>query len=161
MMPEPAGENIHATAVLLAGRGVLITGASGAGKSSLALELIDRQRLRGRVAALISDDRTLLRNADGILLASPHDTLAGGIEVRGAGLFAMPYEKEAALHLAVDLVPAREAVRYPDDARKTLCGIALPLLTLPSLASAEGGVVSACQAIEAALFMPRWQPPAT
>lgn len=149
-------ENIHATSLLVADRGVLITGASGAGKSALALALINARLHRGSFAALVSDDRTILRAVGGRLLASPPEALAGGIEVRGAGLFSVAYEKEAVIHLVVDLVPASDAVRYPDGAKRTFCGVALPLLSLPSLDSREGNILVACQAIEATLFMRPW-----
>jgi len=157
-MADGTAENIHATSLLVADRGVLISGASGAGKSALALALIAAQRAAGRFAALVSDDRTILRATNGRLLASAPETLAGGIEVRGAGLFGMAHEKAAVIHLLVDLVPAGEAVRYPDGARRTLCGVSLPLLALPSLAAGEGESLHACGAVEAALFMPPWPP---
>ncbi|WP_110750294.1 HPr kinase/phosphorylase [Phyllobacterium leguminum] len=153
---ENIRENIHATALLVADRGVLISGASGTGKSGLALALINARLLSGGFAALVSDDRTILRAANGRLLASAPETLAGGIEVRGAGLFCMAHEKQAVIHLVVDLVSAIEAVRYPDEAKRTLCGVTLPRLALPSLASAEANILMACQAIAAALFMQPW-----
>jgi len=49
--------NVHATGLLLDGRGVLLRGPSGAGKSLLALELLDRQALFGRPGLLLADDR--------------------------------------------------------------------------------------------------------
>jgi serine kinase of HPr protein (carbohydrate metabolism regulator) len=45
-----SSDTIHATTVAIAGRGVMIEGQSGSGKSDLALRLIDRG---GR---LVSDD---------------------------------------------------------------------------------------------------------
>ncbi|GGA90345.1 hypothetical protein GCM10011491_17830 [Brucella endophytica] len=148
-------ENIHATSLLLGDRGVLITGPSGAGKSALALALINARRASGGFAALVSDDRTIIRAVNGRLIASPTETLAGGIEVRGAGLFRIAHEETAILHLAVDLVPAKDAVRYPDGAKTTFHGVALPLLRLPAPGQ-QGTFQPACQAIEAALFMPPW-----
>ena len=53
-----AGETIHASAVLVEGRGVLLRGPSGSGKSSLALALLLADRERNR---LIADDRVALR----------------------------------------------------------------------------------------------------
>ncbi|KXF79224.1 hypothetical protein ATN84_05740 [Paramesorhizobium deserti] len=155
-MADGAGENIHATSFLVADHGVLITGASGAGKSALALALIAGQRTAGRFAALVSDDRTILRAVNGRLLASAPETLAGGIEVRGAGLFGMAHEKAAVIHLLVDLVPPEEAVRYPDSVQRTLCGVPLPLLRLPYPSAGQAESLHACRAVEAALFMPPW-----
>ncbi|WP_420960511.1 HPr kinase/phosphorylase [Brucella sp. IR073] len=148
-------ENIHATSLLLGDRGVLIAAPSGAGKSALALALIQSRRSAGGFAALVSDDRTVVRAVNGRLIASPPETLAGGIEVRGAGLFRIAHEKAAILHLAVDLVPEKEAIRYPDGAKRTHCHVALPLLRLVAPGQ-HGAFHQACQAIEAALFMPQW-----
>jgi len=66
--PMPQAENIHGTALLIGDRGVLITGASGAGKTTLALTLIDHCRVRGLFARLISDDRVLVANHAGRLV---------------------------------------------------------------------------------------------
>ena len=65
-----AAGNIHATAVLLGDRGVLITGASGAGKTTLALALVHECRSRGWFAALVADDQLFLSSQGGHLLCS-------------------------------------------------------------------------------------------
>ena len=56
-MPDPVAqaENIHGTAILIGERGVLITGPSGAGKTTLALTLLDHCRARGLFSRLIGD----------------------------------------------------------------------------------------------------------
>lgn len=41
-------DNIHSTGLVLDGKGVLLRGISGAGKSLLALELINNAELRGK-----------------------------------------------------------------------------------------------------------------
>ena len=69
---------VHASCVALGGRGVLILGGSGAGKSGLALQLM------AYGAALVSDDRTILSNRDGALQAAAPDTIRGRIEARAA-----------------------------------------------------------------------------
>lgn len=72
-------------------------GCSGAGKSSLALQLI------GLGATLVSDDLTHLSNVDGVLIAKAPRQLAGVIEARFVGLLKMPYQDLAAVHLVVDM----------------------------------------------------------
>src|SRR5262249_21615157 len=75
--------SVHASAVLVGARAVLIRGLSGAGKSRLALALLtaaDSGVLR--FARLVGDDRLHLHAAHGRLLVQPADTLAGLIEVR-------------------------------------------------------------------------------
>lgn len=72
--------NINATAVALNGRAILITGDSGAGKSSLALSLMEQG------AVLISDDITHVCIKNGELLASPFERMKGCVEVWGTGI---------------------------------------------------------------------------
>lgn len=88
---------IHATCVAIDGRGVLLTGRSGSGKSDLALRLIDRG------ARLVSDDYTVLRVEGGRLIASAPPTIAGRIEMRGVGIVAEAAVAEAEVALVVEL----------------------------------------------------------
>ena len=110
---------LHATAVAIEGRAVLITGASGRGKSDLALRLIDRG------AQLIADDQVDL---DAALHAAPPPVLAGLIEVRGLGIVAMPFVAGIAVALVVDLDAVVE--RMPLAQVRMLHGIAVPCVAL-------------------------------
>lgn len=131
---------LHASCVALDGRGVLIAGASGAGKSDLALRLIDSG------ARLVSDDQTLLREEGGVLIAAPPPQLAGLIELRGIGLVRLPYLEKTPVELFVDLaVPAQGLERLPDPSYVSLCGVAIRRLCL------EGKTASAPAAIRAIL----------
>ena len=82
---------------------MLIEGESGAGKSDLALRLIDRG------ARLVSDDYTHLHRRGGMLVASPPDTIAGRIEVRGLGIVPCPNVSDipVALLIRLDETPER------------------------------------------------------
>lgn len=109
-MPSPT---IHASAVLVGSRAVLIRGPSGSGKSRLSLELI--QAVRGgtlHFARLVGDDRVHVEAAHGRLLVRPAAALAGMIELRGVGILKLPYEPSAVVGLVVDL--AAEAARLPE-----------------------------------------------
>jgi serine kinase of HPr protein (carbohydrate metabolism regulator) len=121
---------IHASAVLLAARAVLIRGPAGSGKSRLALSLI-HAAAQGFVtfARLVADDRAHVEPAHGRLLVRPADALAGLIEVRGLGIRRLPFEPVAVVGLLVDLAVA-EAGRLPDGARQRgeIAGITLPRL---------------------------------
>lgn len=103
----PDTETHHATAVAIAGQGVLIAGPSGSGKSGLALELI------ALGAELIADDMTRIALRDGWpwLLAPPR--LAGVIEARGLGLLMVAHRAAAPLRLLVDMAET-ETARLPD-----------------------------------------------
>ena len=123
---------IHASAVLVGARAVLIRGPSAAGKSRLALELIEAERAGALLfARLVADDRVHLETAGGRLLARPAAALAGLIEVRGVGLLRVAHEPSAIVGLVVDLAAA-DAARLPEPGkRKTdIDGIFLPRLAV-------------------------------
>ena len=67
---------VHASCVAVQGRGVLIRGASGAGKSALALQLM------ALGAKLVADDQTILTRKDGAIFASCSPRLRGMIDGR-------------------------------------------------------------------------------
>jgi serine kinase of HPr protein (carbohydrate metabolism regulator) len=135
-----AVENLHASAVRLSGQGVIIFGRPGAGKTSLALELV-RQVLRdGREARLVADDRVDVALRKDHLLASPPAPLAGLIEIRGSGIHRIRHAPRARLHLAVELVEQAQAQRIAPEAPKMVAhGVMLPCLVLPA-GGTEGSV---------------------
>lgn len=111
------------TCVALKGRAILIDGASGSGKSSLALALIDRG------AVLVGDDGVSLRAEAGVLLASPAPATRGLIEVRGVGLVPMEAAQDMPVALLIRLT--RNAARYIETApREALLGVQIPLVEL-------------------------------
>lgn len=133
-----SSETLHATAVSINGQGVLIEGVSGAGKSDLALRLIDRG------AVLVSDDYSIVQRRDGNIIASPPTTIAGKIEVRGVGIVEMPHVSAAPVALLVAL--GEPAARLPDpEQTRSLLGIDIPLLAL------DGREASAPVKVELAL----------
>lgn len=120
-MPSPDAITLHATAVGLDGRAVLLTGASGSGKSSLALELL------ARGATLVADDRVILSLvADRVMLSCP-ERLCGLIEARGVGLLHAAYRSPAELRCVVDLDTA-EDTRLPPQRDITFLTKTFPLL---------------------------------
>ena len=72
---------IHASAVLVGPRAVLIRGASGAGKSRLAFDLIAAGGRLLPFARLVADDRTTVEAVGGRLLV----TAADGVHTISAG----------------------------------------------------------------------------
>jgi serine kinase of HPr protein (carbohydrate metabolism regulator) len=135
--PSPSSETIHVSSVAIGGRAVLIGGRSGAGKSDLALRLIDRG------AALISDDYTFVRRSGGQAFASAPERIAGKIELRGVGIVEMESVQDVPVALYVDL--SGEPVRLPEAERIAVAGIPIPSVAL------DGHHVSAPLKVEAAL----------
>jgi HPr kinase/phosphorylase len=130
MDAEPA--SVHASAVLAGPRAVLIRGSAGAGKSRLALALIQAADC-GLIAfaRLVADDRIELAASHGRLLARPPQALAGLIEVRGLGIRRLDYEPVAVIGLVVDLaVPKAERLPEPTEQEIAVAGIILPRLAV-------------------------------
>jgi serine kinase of HPr protein (carbohydrate metabolism regulator) len=106
-------------------RGALIEGASGTGKSDLAL------RCLGAGFSLVADDRVIVFAHGGALWGRAPAPLYGLIEARGVGLIAVTPLPFARIELAVDLAAAPDEVeRLPDGALRTLLGVAVPAVRL-------------------------------
>jgi len=118
-------ETIHACCVAIDGRGVLIAGPSGSGKSDLALRLLDRG------AVLVSDDYTILEARDGRLFAAPPATIAGKLEIRGVGIVERSFAAKVPVALLIDVASPPE--RMPEVGGRTIDGLALPSVALAAL----------------------------
>lgn len=117
---------LHATTVAHAGRAVLIRGASGSGKSGLALQMI---ALGGR---LVADDRTTLQRRGEVVIARCPETIRGRIEARGIGILAATPAEATRLALVVDM-DIEETNRLPDPDTIDILGVPLPLQKKVSL----------------------------
>jgi serine kinase of HPr protein (carbohydrate metabolism regulator) len=130
-----SSENLHASTVALDGRAVLISGASGSGKSDLALRMLDRG------FTLVSDDRTIIRKAGDKLLASAPDTIKGKLEVRGVGIVNMDTVSDMPVALVVELTS--DIQRLPDDDReRMIMGISIPLINVDAASASAPSKVS-------------------
>ena len=139
-----SSETLHATTVAIDGRGVVIEGPSGSGKSDLALRLIDRG------AKLVSDDRSLLVRAGNGLVARAPERLTGRIEVRGVGIATVPHVADAPVELLVSL--DETPPRLPERRRRSIAGIEVRTLAIDPRAA------SAPIAVEIALRQPEATP---
>jgi HPr kinase/phosphorylase len=136
--------NIHASCVAIGGKGILILGKSGAGKSDLALRLIDGG------ARLVADDRCDLFVRAGKLRAAAPIRVAGLLELRGIGIVALPYASSVSLAMAVQLSLNQPETRLP---RPRFYAVPAPLAArqpIP-LIVVKGGTPSAPARISAAL----------
>ena len=122
---------IHASAVLIGAHAVLIRGASGAGKSQLAWQLIGAAPAHIPFARLVADDRAFVEAHHGRLVVRAAPELAGLLEVRGLGIRRLPHEPCAVVGLVVDLA-AVDADRLPprEALPTTILGVTLPRLAL-------------------------------
>ena len=122
-MPRLSAEMLHASTVATGGRAVLLTGASGSGKSDLALRLLDRG------FTLVSDDQTIVRRDGDRLIGSAPPTIAGKLEVRGIGIVDVERLDDVPIALMVELTS--EIERLPDDGgERPILGVNLPLVTI-------------------------------
>ena len=139
-MASLESQQLHGTAVSVDGRGVLLRGRTGSGKSDLALRLIDRGAL------LIADDRVdIVRRANALIMSAPI-AIAGFLEVRGLGIVELPYARTSSLALVIDLVPRDRVERLPDPEMTEILGLPVPLVRLdPFEASAPIKVAHAME----------------
>lgn len=150
------GESIHGGALAYAGAGILILGPSGSGKSRL---MADMMALGAR---LVADDRVLLSEQSGMVMAGAPKELSGILELRGLGLIRIVDTiPRHVIHLVVELVEV-EGERIPEQQTTLYLGRSLPLLRVPSngrtSASALLLYIKAMQ--EGRSLPPDWRPTA-
>jgi HPr kinase/phosphorylase len=112
---------LHATCVDIAGRGVMITGKSGAGKSRLAMELV------ALGAVLVGDDQTELSVVDGALQATAPASIRGLIEARGIGIIEVPVINRTEIKLIVNMDQV-ETERLPNLDVRSILGVQIPVI---------------------------------
>jgi HPr kinase/phosphorylase len=124
---------VYGTCVALGTRAVLLRGASGAGKSDLALRFLALSGDCGKEPRLVADDQVFVApNGNSELIASAPPYIAGKIEVRGLGIIEVPAIAEARLSLVCDLVGTKEVPRMPAHPweRTVIAGIPVKLIRL-------------------------------
>jgi HPr kinase/phosphorylase len=140
-----ASSLVHGTAVAVDGAALLLRGPPGAGKSDLALRLIDAG------ARLVADDQVELRRSGRQILTRAPATLAGLVEIRGIGIVRVDALEEAPLALIVDLILSGEVERLPEPRFETVLGLAFRLIAqAPFEASAVAKLRFARRAFAAA-----------
>jgi len=133
--PRLSAETVHASSVAIGDRAILITGASGSGKSDLSLRPIDRG------FTLISDDQTLVRRDGDRLIASAPPSIKGKLEIRGIGILEMEAGSDVPVALLVELTS--DIQRLPDDSReRPILGVNLPLVTIDAMTASAAAKVA-------------------
>lgn len=129
--------NVHATAIVIGGLGILIRGPARSGKSALALSALRRAEAAGLDAALVADDQVFLERtgpegveaAAGLVAVAPAATF-GLIEVSGVGILPETAVERARLGLVVDLCEASAIERLPERATIVLDGVEIARIQL-------------------------------
>lgn len=114
-------QTVHGTCVALGGRGLLLIGASGSGKSSLALSLM------AMGATLVSDDRVVIKSEEGMMTATAPTGIEGLIEARGVGILTAKTLESVSVAAVVDMDRV-EAARLPAARQTSYLGTSIPLL---------------------------------
>ena len=119
-------DNIHATCVAINQNGILILGVSGAGKSDMALRLIENKN-----AFLVSDDRTdILCNENKIYAKAP-DIIKGLLEVRGVGVVNVQCIDNCEVKLVVNLADNLAQIeRMPVEKFYEINNVKIPMINL-------------------------------
>lgn len=135
-------ETIHGTMVQINGHGILLRGASGSGKSSLAIRLIDDVLVAGGKGFLVADDRIILDQDSLNVYGRAPDSLFGLIEMRGIGLIELAATHHARINLLVDLVSPETLDRMPSEDSQTqqLCGHAIQAIKIAAR-NPDAGVI--------------------
>jgi len=126
---------MHASCVAVAGRAVLIRGASGSGKSGLALQLM------ALGTGLAADDRTRLWRRGAVLMADAPAALCGRIEAREIGILTAPATGPAGVALVVDMDTA-ESDRLPPMRQVRILDVRLPLVRKSHLAHFPAAILT-------------------
>lgn len=122
-------QNIHGTGLVFDGCGVLIRGESGAGKSLLALNLIEFALANSTNALLVGDDRIDLFCRTNKLFMSGPETLRGKIELFGFGIIERPFVETSPINLVVDIIP--DILRMPEERETTISMLGMQLARCP------------------------------
>lgn len=147
---ETTSEAMHATVIAIDGRGALIVGPSGSGKSDLALRLATADiRCGDRVLrpVLVADDQVHLERRGNAIHARCPESLGSLIEARGVGILTLPHLPEAQIVLVVDVTPGATVERLPDPgATHAVLGVALPRLALRAVDASSPAKIALCLA---------------
>ncbi len=128
---SPGLSNLHGSLVQIDGKGILITGRSGSGKTSLALGLIETAKCHGGTAFLVSDDQVLVETTRDSVMGMAPSSIVGKIEIYGFGIVPKEYIPSSRIHLVVELVDDEKLERMPEPATHAIGECVLPMICAP------------------------------
>lgn len=123
--------NHHASALHINEIGILIEGASGSGKTSLMLGLLERAQLENLKASMIADDQVFLKQNKNSLIARAPKTIAGLVEIHGYGIIKKPHEPKCDIKLIVEIVEDEKIDRMPKQKYRIFETLRLPMIEVP------------------------------
>lgn len=129
-------DNLYGVMMNIYGKGVMVTGKSGIGKSELALDLISRGHM------LVADDRVDVSRVHNDILCQAPRLLKKMLEIRGLGIVdvtklfgANTYLNKCNLDFIIKLVKFDETVSKdrlnPVNEKVDILGLDIPMLTIP------------------------------
>ncbi|QHX35613.1 HPr kinase/phosphorylase [Spiroplasma sp. TIUS-1] len=155
---------VHASLVNIFGKGVLIIGRSGIGKSELVMDLVKTNHL------FVGDDRIVITKKANRLFGKSHPLLTNLIEVRGIGIVEMQklfgyqiIQKETAVDVVIEITDFNKEDVFDrlgnDFSTKEYLGLKIPYIQMPvssgrNLSSLIETAVSQLKSTEANDFIP-------
>lgn len=129
-------DNLYGVMMSIYGKGIMITGKSGIGKSELALDLINRGHM------LVADDRIDVSRVHNDILCTAPNLLKRMLEIRGLGVVdvtklfgANAYLNKCELDFVIKLVKYEESVNKdrlnPQTETLNILGLEVPILVIP------------------------------
>ena len=129
-------DNLYGVMMSIYGRGIMIMGNSGIGKSELALDLINRGHM------LVADDRIDVARVHNSLICQAPKLLKRKLEIRGLGIVdvtrmfgANAYLNKCNMDFVIKLVKFDETIDddrlNPINETVDILGLQMPMLTIP------------------------------
>jgi len=129
-------DNMYGVMMNIYGKGIMITGKSGIGKSELALDLINRGHM------LVADDRIDATRVHTSIICTAPKLLKRMLEIRGLGIVdvtrmfgANSYLNKCQLDFVIKLVKFDERIETdrlnPINEARNILGLDVPMLTIP------------------------------
>ncbi len=144
---------VHGCMVDYSGVGILLTGASGTGKSETAIGLLERG------GALVADDLVRLHNLNDTLIAETDDFSKGFMEMRGIGIINVAnlyglgaIRQKCNLDILIDLVPQTDLNNVDrlglNRETKKILGVDIPKVEIPVAAGRDTSRLVAVTALD-------------